>query len=137
MVLLQWIFTQRHQLFVTGISTKKSQKKGEKDKVLKLSKNSRKTTILVWNELHLRSKDSGIWQSDKIDKHFSKYITLVIFFNYTCSKKSTNTFSRPSAKIDKHLSYYIILVIFSRPSAKIDKHLIHYTTLVIFSRPSA
>ena len=44
------------------------------------------TTILVWNELHLRSKDSGIWQSDKIDKHFSKYITLVIFFNYLLKK---------------------------------------------------
>ena len=49
-------------------------------------KNQTAPTILVWNELHLRSKDSGIWQSDKIDKHFSKYITLVIFFKYLIKK---------------------------------------------------
>ena len=49
----------------------------------------KKTTILVWNELHLKSKASGIWQSDKIDKHFFHYKTLVNFSNCRCNNRQT------------------------------------------------
>ena len=46
-------------------------------------------TILVWNELHLKSKASGIWQSDKIDKHFFHYKTLVNISNCRCNNRQT------------------------------------------------
>ena len=46
-------------------------------------------TILVWNELHLRSKASGLWQSDKIDEHFFHYKTLVNFSNCRCNNRQT------------------------------------------------
>ena len=76
-------------------------------------------TILVWNELHLRSKASGIWQSDKIDKHFFHYKTLVNFSNCRCNNRQT------LFKFQKNLSIFRI--------SKNRQMLFHYfKTLVIF-----